>query len=159
MHHKRNDLSRGCAGRAIHRLCIARSNNGLAQVCTDIMKKAGIPEDLMNTMKEVLGVAESRALANSARKATIKGKKLRKEAKAKRSQRDAPVAGDKGSYGAGCAFQDDDLMGDTATGGDSAPPAKKPRLCSVCKQPGHSKPKCPQNTPPPAVPAAAPAQA
>lgn len=33
-----------------------------------------------------------------------------------------------------------------ATGTDMGSTAKKPRKCSVCHQPGHTRPFCPQNT-------------
>ena len=61
MHHKRNDLSRGTTGRAIHRLCVARSNDGLVTATSKVMQKVGIPDDLSSTMIEVLGMAVGRA--------------------------------------------------------------------------------------------------
>jgi hypothetical protein len=158
MHHKRNDLSRGATGRAIHKLCSARSNDGLCAAVSKVLHKAGITKELSSTMLEVLGQAEERSKAAKKRKASIPGKAKRRDAKTKRKNRNAPI-GEK-AYGANMAFDDDDLL---PTGDGPAvqpPPAKKARApprCGICGQQGHTKRTC--SVPPPAAPAAAPATA
>ena len=160
MHHKRNDLSRGTTGRAIHKLCIARSNDGLLQTCLSVMASLGIPAELSGPMQEVLGVCESKNNSESERKKTLHVKAQRRDNKKKRKTRDDGAAGAQ-DYGAGVAFDDDanarpiaaqNGAGPGAAGGvEPKPPAKKARVCSRCKQPGHNIRGCKEPAPTPAV--------
>ena len=84
----------------------------------------------------------------------------RRNAKIKRTTRDDKGQAGPSEYGAGVAFGDNDLM--PATDGENvaaedveetnaALPAKKPRLCGLCRAPGHQARTCPERAAEPAA--------
>jgi hypothetical protein len=91
----------------------------------------------------------------SARKSSIRGKGMRKKAKAARKKRDAPTAGEGGaSYGANSAMDDVPLGAEEeeVVCGDEPPvAARAARKCGLCGMPGHTRRTCSQAAPAPAA--------
>jgi antitoxin component of RelBE/YafQ-DinJ toxin-antitoxin module len=153
MHPKRRDLSRGVMGRAIHKLCSARFNDGVCESTKAVLSRMGIPLGQVATI--ILEKEDQHRRLAAARKNTIHGKSLRKKAKAARKKRDAPTAGEGGaSYGANSAMDDVPLGAEEAgeVAGDEPPvAARAQRKCGLCGMPGHTRRTCSQAAPAPAA--------
>jgi hypothetical protein len=153
MHPKRRDLSRGPWGRGIQKLCSARFNDGVVESTRAVLSRVGI--SLGQTAEIILTKDDQKRKTASARKSSIRGKGMRKKAKAARKTRDAPTAGEGGaSYGANSAMDDVPLGAEEeeVVGGDEPPvAARAARKCGLCGMPGHTRRTCSQAAPAPAA--------